>query len=471
MDSWERVKGEIREAIKDWPPLVRSGVHWVTEYPLWLLAAFVGLLYWMLPDDDFWATMKFAIEVTIAVVALVFFYRRLRNQDKQVAHQIRKETDDRFTTAVNLLGSAEASARTGAIYSLYQLFIDEGGEKYRPQIAQILCSHIRTKTQEPEYQKDHKDRPSSEIQTTIDLLFKDVGGNKGIYCREDIVGRKDFPIANLQHAYLCGADFGEACCERVDFERAYCREAYFNGANCKEAKFWFADCMRINFGNAHCERANFWSANCEEAEFSVADCRGIDFQEAHCEVANFMCANCREASFLGSHCEGADFEESHCEGADFKYAHCVGASFEYAHCERADFERTHCMGANFSGVYCQDADFQDGDFRGSYALKDNTDYSSAAERIKGRVGKETELENVNFAGELNKESIEDIDEAKPNIEKDIYNYPQEIIEKNKGVPLNYTILGGMKTGVLEDSPELQQTIQKLEEIEKRKRYL
>jgi hypothetical protein len=37
----------------------------------------------------------------------------------------------------------------------------------------ILCSHVRSKTSETEYQKTHKERPSNEIQTTLNLLFKE----------------------------------------------------------------------------------------------------------------------------------------------------------------------------------------------------------------------------------------------------------------------------------------------------------
>ncbi|CAC9994701.1 hypothetical protein, partial [uncultured Gammaproteobacteria bacterium] len=73
------------------------------------------------------------------------------------------------------------SARTGAIYALYELAIEE--EKYRRQIAQILCSHIRSKTDEAEYQKTHSERPSNEIQTTINY-----GG--GFY--ECMVSRGEF---------------------------------------------------------------------------------------------------------------------------------------------------------------------------------------------------------------------------------------------------------------------------------------
>jgi hypothetical protein len=43
-----------------------------------------------------------------------------------------------------LLGSSETSARRGAIYTLHELALEE--EKYRQQIVQILCSHIRSKT-------------------------------------------------------------------------------------------------------------------------------------------------------------------------------------------------------------------------------------------------------------------------------------------------------------------------------------
>ena len=102
------------------------------------------------------------------------------------------------------MGSSETSARTGAIYSLYHLAIED--KKYRKEVAQILCSHIRSKTNEPDYQKEHEKKPSNEIQTTIDLLLKDKNGNKGLYC-QDFAKEKNFPQANFEYAYLVKADF------------------------------------------------------------------------------------------------------------------------------------------------------------------------------------------------------------------------------------------------------------------------
>ena len=150
----------------------------------------------------------------LAIWGVVLLARRTANQDKQLTIQINKEIDDRFIAAVTLLGSRESSARTGAIYSLYELAMES--KKYRKQIAQILCSHIRSKTQEKEYQAEHKKRPSNEIQTAIDILFKDVNGVKGLYC-QNFSQEREFPKANLSHAYLQGADFHYAKCREADF--------------------------------------------------------------------------------------------------------------------------------------------------------------------------------------------------------------------------------------------------------------
>ena len=143
----------------------------------------------------------------IAIIGLKFFLHRLEKQEEQIDLQRKQRTDESFTTAVELLGSSETSARTGAIYSLYHLSIED--EKYRKEVAQILCSHIRSKTNEAKYQKEHKDRPSNEIQSTIDLLLKDKDGNKGLYC-QDFAKEKNFPQANFKYAYLVKADFNRA---------------------------------------------------------------------------------------------------------------------------------------------------------------------------------------------------------------------------------------------------------------------
>ena len=218
----------------------------------------------------------------IAIIGLYFFYQRLKKQQEQINIQINQRIDERFNSAIGLLGSSETSARTGAIYALHELAREE--EKYRKQIAQILYSHIRSKTNEEEYQQKHNKRPSNEIQTTINLLFKE---NKHSLYTQDFARATEFPKADLSHAYLMGADFRKAQCQRADFGFAQCQDAVFSDAQCQGANFDNAQCQGVRFDNAQCQGASFASAQCQGASFASAQCQGADFMGAQCQGALF----------------------------------------------------------------------------------------------------------------------------------------------------------------------------------------
>ena len=324
-------------------------------------------------DKETEATIISIVSGVIAIVGLILFYQRLKKQEEQIDLQRKQRTDDRFTTAVELLGSSETSARTGAIYSLYHLAIED--KKYRKEVAQILCSHIRSKTNEPDYKEEHKDRPSNEIQTTIDLLLKDQDGNKGLYC-QDFAKEKSFPQANFKYAYLVKADFFEAQCQGAGFNYAQCQGAGFN--------------------YAQCQRADFNTAQCQGADFTLAQCQGVYFWDAQCQGAHFLKAQCQGANFNNTQCQGAYFNKTECKGA--------------------------------------------------YAGDDYTEF-------KDRIGKKTELKNMQFAGELSKEAIEKIEAAKNYLDDKWYQKMQKIIEENKDKEADYTIPKGIITGELADNAE------------------
>jgi uncharacterized protein YjbI with pentapeptide repeats len=142
-------------------------------------------------------------------------------------------------------------------------------EKYRSQIAQILCSHIRSKTNETEYKDTHSERPSNEIQTTIDILFNK---EKGLYAKK-FAEEAGFPKANLSHAYLMRANFNDTLCRGVDFKDAQCQGAYFSNAQYQE----------VGFTNAQCQGADFWMAQFQKVNFISAQCQG-----AHFDLVNFQ---------------------------------------------------------------------------------------------------------------------------------------------------------------------------------------
>ena len=294
----------------------------------------------------------------IVIIGLYFFYQRLEKQQKQIDIQINQRVDDRFNSAINLLGSSETSARTGAIYALYELAIEE--EKYRSQITQILCSHIRSKTNEAEYKKTHSKRPSNEIQTTIDLLFKE----EGLYA-QGFKGVAKPSKANLSHAYLMGADFRDAQCQGVDFKYAQCQKAVFRDVQCQKADFGDARCQGAVFFGAKCQKANFMGARCRGADFRDVWCQEADFRNARCQKADFAGARCRGADFMGAQCQEANFMNAQCQEANFMGAECHGAVFAATKCQKADFGDARCQVADFTNAQCQEANFVGAECRGA----------------------------------------------------------------------------------------------------------
>ena len=347
----------------------------ITRYII-VLAIIIYYACTLIPDISHWVlnsykeiTLRDAGAGVIAIISLILFFIRLTKQQKQIDIQINQRVDDRFNSAINLLGSSETSARTGAIYALYELAIEE--EKYRSQITQILCSHIRSKTNEAEYKKTHSKRPSNEIQTTIDLLFKE----EGLYA-QGFKGVAKPSKANLSHAYLMGADFRDAQCQGVDFKYAQCQKANFRDAQCREA----------NFRGARCQGANFFGAQCREAGFLGAQCRKASFSDARCQEADFRNAWCQGASFLGARCQKADF---------------MGAE-----CQKANFRNAQCREANFLGAECQGADFEGAKFDRPH--------------------------DIQIKGEISDKAIKAIEDARPYLNNSWYEKMQKIIKENKG---------------------------------------
>jgi uncharacterized protein YjbI with pentapeptide repeats len=396
-----------------------------------VIVIIVVLYYFNFIDTEEQITLTSIGSGLIAITGLYFFYKRLKNQDIQ-------RVDDRFNSAINLLGSSETSARTGAVYVLHELALEE--DKYRQQIVQILCSHVRSKTSETEYQKTHKERPSNEIQTTLNLLFKEE--ERGLYT-QDFAKVAGFPRADLSHAYLVKADFGYAQCQEASFSGAQCQEAIFCGAQCQEAIF----------SSAQCQEANFLGAQCQGAVFLFAQCQRASFSGTQCQEASFWDAQCQGANFFNAQCQGASFWEAQCQGASFWNAQCQGASFELAQCQGASFSSSQCQGANFESTQCQ----------GAYALRGF--YSQ--QELSYKIGKETEFETLQLEGEIAEDVIKNIENSKNYLD----DYIQTIIEENTGKKAKYGTPKGCTTGILEDSKELQAIIKKdwkkLEQLNKK----
>ena len=123
-----------------------------------------------------------AIGGILVVLSLVFLNKRAKAMDKSAEASLQENQQTLFNTAVEHLGDGKESVRLGGIYALYKLAADDTAKEiYCKTVHEILCAHIRSKTNEEEYIKRYVDidpkskprpKPSTEIQSLLNILTK-----------------------------------------------------------------------------------------------------------------------------------------------------------------------------------------------------------------------------------------------------------------------------------------------------------
>ena len=197
----------------------------------------------------------------------------------------------RFKDAIENLGSTSESMRIGGAYTLFHMALE--AKTLRASIAAILCAHIRSTTQSREYQENHPEGPSIEIQSLMDLLFAELTPS-GAYNQEEQI-RKFWK--GLQ-ADLSGGCFNGIVLRQAQFRNAYLRDAQFLGAhllytqfhssNLSRAQFQMANLPYACFRGANLVNTKFWGAKLGKAEFQAAYLYDTHFQGVVLESVQFQ---------------------------------------------------------------------------------------------------------------------------------------------------------------------------------------
>jgi type II secretory pathway pseudopilin PulG len=175
---------------------------------------------------------------------------RVANEQVRLAEQ--GHITDRFTKAIEQLGSDKLEVRLGAIYALARVARDSQrdhgpimetltayvrektpwleGEGQTEEVMEILTAYVREKTplHEGEGQTE-KVKPATDIQALLTVIGRrhreyDLEGQ-----RLDLRGT-DLRGADLREAHLEGANLSEAHLERANLRGAHFEEAYLHEA-------------------------------------------------------------------------------------------------------------------------------------------------------------------------------------------------------------------------------------------------
>jgi hypothetical protein len=215
------------------------------------------------------------------------------------------QVTDRYTRAIQQLGSKKIDVRIGAIYALERIARDSARD--HPTVIEVLSALIREHSHEqwPEA-KDGADPPERETRPDVQAALTVIARRDP---RQD-ARRVDLSRANLTRAILISEYRAPASLSRANL----------NGANLTRANFHGADLSGANLTDANVSGADLKYAKLGGADFSGADLSGADLSDASVRGADVMEADVTGADFSGADLNGADFSGTNVSSANFTEA-------------------------------------------------------------------------------------------------------------------------------------------------------
>jgi hypothetical protein len=239
---------------------------------------------------------------------------------------------ERFTRAIDQLGSDKVEIRLGGIYALERIARDSYHD--HPQVVEVLTAYVRERAPWPPVGGDGADRASGVHGLAV--------GRTAIEALERMVGdlaphpHNDHPSGSDNHGTDNTSDRAEALepTPETDVQAALSVLGRRDRTQDTPPPF------RLNL--------------------SATNLRGVSLAQAHLERARLAQAHLENASTLaGAHLEEADLYEAHLEGATLYEAHMEGAFLIGAHLQGANLQRVHLEGALLRRAHLKEADLSD----------------------------------------------------------------------------------------------------------------
>ena len=295
-----------------------------------------------------------AISAFAAVYALVFTNESVKATRDQLRISEQGQITDRFSKAIEQLGSDKLHVRLGGIYALERIMTDSPPEKpYQPTIIEVLSAFIRDPPpmrsspgprlssgartpSRPLLRMDvqasltilGRRNPDRDRNTFIDLAGADLAGADLFFANltDANLASANLASANLTGADLTGADLTDAKLTHADLSVADLTDANLTGANLTGAGLTYADLTDAYLANADLDGADLANAALTNAYLSHADLARADLTEANLtdttlSHANLAGANLASAILNGAWLPGANLGRARNVTSD--QMHCV----------------------------------------------------------------------------------------------------------------------------------------------------
>jgi Pentapeptide repeats (8 copies) len=232
----------------------------------------------------------------LAAGALIFTASnyRLARRTHELTEQ--GQVTDRYTRAIEQLGSDKLDVRIGSIYALERIVRDSARD--HSTVMEVLSVFAREHSREQWAQRPADDQSDADRGGRKRTTHPDVQAAATVIARRNI-SQDSHPI-DLTGVDLTGAWLDEANFVEAWFDEANLTDATIMNANFSVAFFTNANLTRARLGEADLNNANFTNANLSGADLSRADLSFAEFTGADLTGADLKWANLTGADFTGA---------------------------------------------------------------------------------------------------------------------------------------------------------------------------
>jgi hypothetical protein len=253
-------------------------------------------------QDDLRTTALQAVAGLAVLAGAVLGFQQL-TEDRRQATATQELTrqgqaSERFTRAIDQLGSDRREVQLGGIYGLEQ--IARQAPDNRLAVTEVLVAYLHRRAPQPvkpTSQPGELRSRAPDVQAALTVLGRrrvEATDRRLDLQKLDLFGA-DVHAADLRHADFSGADLRHA-----DFRRADLHDAKLDGADLHDADLNGADLSDASLSPADLRGADLHDANLSGAILSLADLRGANLGGANLRGAYLSHASLSPADLRGA---------------------------------------------------------------------------------------------------------------------------------------------------------------------------
>lgn len=302
--------------------------------------------------------------------------RPLKRFDENNSLNQRRLITDRFSQAIEHLGSDKLEVRIGGILTLEGTV--NGSPDYHWQVMEVLTAFVSNSSK-----NRRRNNCSSSAQADIQSAITVIGRrNQNLDPNNRCLQLSESKLSgvNLYQLDFCKANFYKAnlscsSLKKVRFVEANLKEANLVGSVLKEVDFSRAKLLKANISSSKLKTVLFQTCSFEGADLQQVELENIEgykanfshsnLSGANIKNANLREANLKEADLYHAILAGSDLSEALINGADLSRADLSHCNLSESDLSQANLIAANLSGANLSGAILAGADLSLSDLSGA----------------------------------------------------------------------------------------------------------